>query len=97
MRKINAALLMTSALLAACADEDKVAVEAAGGVVTRWTDSTELFMEHPALLVGAPDKFAIHLTDITDFAPLRSGKITLRFTGVPAPTRVPLALETLPW
>jgi membrane fusion protein, heavy metal efflux system len=51
----------------------------AGGAITIWTDSTELFMEHPALIVGAPDKFAVHLTDVTDFAPLRSGKITLRF------------------
>jgi len=51
----------------------------AGGAVTLWTDSTELFMEHPALVVGAPDKFAVHLTDLTDFAPLRSGRITLRF------------------
>ena len=53
--------------------------EPAGGAVTLWTDSTELFMEHPALIVGTPDKFAVHLTDLTDFAPLRSGKITLRF------------------
>ena len=53
--------------------------EPAGGAITRWTDSTELFMEHPALIVGAPDKFAVHLTDLTDFAPLRSGRITLRF------------------
>jgi cobalt-zinc-cadmium efflux system membrane fusion protein len=51
----------------------------AGGAVTLWTDSTELFMEHPALIVGAPDKFAVHLTDLTNFAPLRSGRITLRF------------------
>jgi cobalt-zinc-cadmium efflux system membrane fusion protein len=51
----------------------------AGGAVTLWTDSTELFMEHPALIVGAPGKFAVHLTDLTDFAPLRSGRITLRF------------------
>lgn len=51
----------------------------AGGAITLWTDSTELFMEHPALIVGAPDKFAVHLTDLTDFAPLRSGRITLRF------------------
>jgi membrane fusion protein, heavy metal efflux system len=53
--------------------------EPAGGAITLWTDSTELFMEHPALIVGAPDKFAVHLTDITDFAPLRSGRITLTF------------------
>src|SRR5918994_370019 len=51
----------------------------AGGAITLWTDSTELFMEHPALIVGAPDKFAVHLTDLTDFAPLRSGRVTLRF------------------
>ncbi len=51
----------------------------AGGAVTLWTDSIELFMEHPALIVAAPDKFAVHLTDLTDFAPLRSGKLTLRF------------------
>lgn len=79
MKRITAALVVSSALLGGCADEDQVAVAAAGGVVTRWTDSTELFMEHPALVVGAPGKFAIHLTDITDFAPLRSGKVTLRF------------------
>ncbi|HKH83328.1 MAG TPA: hypothetical protein VKA25_06575, partial [Gemmatimonadales bacterium] len=53
--------------------------EPAGGAVTLWTDSTELFMEYPALIVGAPDKFAVHLTDLTDFAPLRSGRVTLRF------------------
>lgn len=53
--------------------------ERAGGAITVWTDSTELFMEHPALIVGAPDKFAVHLTDLSDFAPLRSGRITLTF------------------
>jgi RND family efflux transporter MFP subunit len=53
--------------------------EPAGGAITLWTDSTELFMEHPALIVGAPGTFAVHLTDLTDFAPLRSGRIELRF------------------
>lgn len=60
-------------------DGEEAAAEPAGGAVTLWTDSTELFMEHPALIVGAPDKFAVHLTDLTDFAPLRSGRIELRF------------------
>ena len=53
--------------------------EPAGGAITLWTDSTELFMEHPALIVARPGKFAVHLTDLTDFAPLRSGRVTLRF------------------
>lgn len=68
------------AALACGRDPDgEAAAEPAGGAITLWTDSTELFMEHPALIVGAPDKFAVHLTDITDFAALRSGRITLRF------------------
>jgi len=67
-------------IAAACASEDSSPeAEPAGGAITLWTDSTELFMEHPALIVGAPDKFAVHLTDLTDFAPLRSGQILLRF------------------
>ena len=44
--------------------------------MTLWTDSTELFMEYPWLIVGQPAKFSVHLTDLTDFAPLRSGKVT---------------------
>ena len=81
-----ATVVLGAALLGACGgeragDASGAADQAvpAGGAVTQWTDSTELFMEHPALIVGAPDKFAVHLTDLTDFAPLRSGKITLRF------------------
>lgn len=61
------------------ADAADGALEPAGGVVTFFTDSTELFMEHPALIVGEAGKFAVHLTDLTDFAPLRSGRVTLRF------------------
>ena len=73
------ALTLAALVVAACSKDTEVAAEPAGGAITLWTDSTELFMEHPALIVGAPDKFAVHLTDITDFAPLRSGRLTLRF------------------
>jgi membrane fusion protein, heavy metal efflux system len=77
------ALLALGCALAGCSRGGATAAEEeagpAGGAITLWTDSTELFMEHPALIVGEPDKFAVHLTDITDFAPLRSGRITLRF------------------
>lgn len=82
MRESRAVLAWITGMFAfACsgAGEKEDKVEPAGGAVTIWTDSTELFMEHPALIVGAPDKFAVHLTDITDFAPIRSGKLTLRF------------------
>lgn len=83
------ALVTLAALLyasGACATGDATdaaaaadAAEPAGGAITLWSDSTELFMEHPPLIVGAPDKFAVHLTDLTDFAPLRAGRITLTF------------------
>ncbi len=75
--------LMLAMVLAGCAQGNAIGGEEeagpAGGAITLWTDSTELFMEHPALIVGEPDVFAVHLTDITDFEPLRSGRITLHF------------------
>ncbi|HEY0970074.1 MAG TPA: efflux RND transporter periplasmic adaptor subunit [Gemmatimonadales bacterium] len=66
----------------------------AGGVITLWTDSTELFMEHPALIVGAPDKFAVHLTDVTDFTPLREGVVTMRFVPRDGGAPVEVTQET---
>ena len=83
-RAPRAALISTLLALGACdrgapAPDATAAPEPAGGAITLWTDSTELFMEHPALIAGAPGKFAVHLTDLTDFAPLRSGRITLTF------------------
>jgi cobalt-zinc-cadmium efflux system membrane fusion protein len=82
LRPVALWALIAAAPLAACGvakSEGASAAAPAGGAVTLWTDSTELFMEHPALIVGTPDKFAVHLTDLTDFAPLRSGRITLQF------------------
>ena len=83
-QRIAIALAAFSCAVAGCnrAAENAAEAEAepAGGAITQWTDSTELFMEHPALIVGMPDKFAVHLTDLTDFAPLRSGRVTMRFT-----------------
>ncbi|HYN80159.1 MAG TPA: efflux RND transporter periplasmic adaptor subunit [Gemmatimonadaceae bacterium] len=77
--RLSQLLIVITVFACSKADETDAAAEPAGGAITLWTDSTELFMEHPALIVGSPDRFAVHLTDITDFAPLRSGRITLRF------------------
>jgi membrane fusion protein, heavy metal efflux system len=80
-----ASLPLTVLLFAsACVDREGGAAgdggEPAGGVVTLWTDSTELFMEHPALVVDDTTLvFAAHLTDLTDFAPLTSGRVTFSF------------------
>lgn len=82
-RRALLALALGFSAMAACADtpgDESAAPERAGGVITLFTDSTELFMEHPALIVGVGGTFAAHLTDLTDFAPLRSGRIVLTFT-----------------
>jgi cobalt-zinc-cadmium efflux system membrane fusion protein len=92
------AVAFVASALAACGTKGDAAESAtpepAGGAVTLWTDSTELFMEHPALIVGAPDKFAVHLTDLTDFAPMRSGRITLRFESQNGGEPVVVAQDT---
>jgi membrane fusion protein, heavy metal efflux system len=52
-------------------------------VVTQWNDSTELFLEYPELVAGQQTgNWAIHLTDLTDFQPIRMGTLTVRFTPV---------------
>lgn len=49
--------------------------------VTRWTAKTELFAEHPVLVVGEPARFAIHLTDLATFKPLTRGTVRVHLTG----------------
>lgn len=49
--------------------------------VTHFTDSTELFVEYPALIVGEESAFAAHLTRLDDFRPVASGRLTVRLTG----------------
>jgi RND family efflux transporter MFP subunit len=49
--------------------------------VTIWSERTELFMEYPPLVAGNKARFAIHLTDLSTFAPLRDGKVVVRFEG----------------
>jgi cobalt-zinc-cadmium efflux system membrane fusion protein len=49
--------------------------------VTIWSERSELFMEYPPLVAGAEARFAIHLTDLSNFQPLREGKVVVRFEG----------------
>ena len=46
-------------------------------VVTRWSASSELFMEYPSLQVGASSRFAIHLTSLGSFRPLADGRVSV--------------------
>jgi membrane fusion protein, heavy metal efflux system len=59
--------------------------------VTRWTDTTELFAEYPALVVGGTSRFAIHLTRLDSFRALSEGNVEVRLeggAGQPEPFRV---------
>lgn len=47
--------------------------------VTQWTDKMEIFMEYETAVVGHEIKFIIHLTTLSDFQPVRDGKVTLNF------------------
>lgn len=70
------------ALAAGCAGPDESADEAEVGsvVVTQWNDSTELFLEYPHLLAGqATGNWAIHLSSMKDFGPIRSGTLSVEF------------------
>ena len=72
-------------LLAACGGSETPAApeekEPPTVAVTIWTDRTELFMEYPPLVAGQEASFHIHLTDLATFAPLREGKVVVRFEG----------------
>jgi membrane fusion protein, heavy metal efflux system len=55
-------------------------------VVTQWNDSTELFLEYPHPVAGrAMGNWAIHLSSMKDFGPIRAGTLTVRFTGPQGP------------
>ncbi|CAN5399050.1 hypothetical protein BH23BAC3_BH23BAC3_18460 [soil metagenome] len=45
------------------------------GVITKWTDKTELFMEYPELIVGQEATFAVHLTRLSDFAAMNNSVV----------------------
>jgi len=42
--------------------------------VSHWTETSELFMEHPPLVAGSTTRLAVHLTTLSDFKPLNEGR-----------------------
>ena len=51
------------------------------GVITKWTDKTELFMEYPELIVGQDATFAVHLTRLLDFKPISDSEVEFVFSS----------------
>lgn len=52
-----------------------------GFAVTKWGAHTELFMEYPALIAGQAGRFAVHLTRLDNFKPLRSGRVEVQLVS----------------
>ncbi|WP_409029068.1 efflux RND transporter periplasmic adaptor subunit [Gracilimonas sediminicola] len=51
------------------------------GVITQWTDKTELFMEYPELIVSQEATFAVHLTRLSDFQPISESEVQFVFSS----------------
>lgn len=84
MRDTRLVVPVMAMLLAACgrdAEPPAQEQEPDDVAVTIWTEKTELFMEYPPLVAGQEASFHIHLTDLSNFAPLREGKVVVRFEG----------------
>lgn len=76
--------LVLVGLVTACRgtpQETAPAQEPPAVAVTIWSGRTELFMEYPPLAAGAEAAFHIHLTDLSNFQPLREGRVVVRFEG----------------
>ena len=76
--------LVIAVSVAACGGE--VAVEAPEAEVptldvTAWTDTTELFMEFAPLVAGQEVLFAVHLTRLSDFSAMTTGRPRIEFTA----------------
>lgn len=74
--------LVVAALMSACAGGTVEPVEAEMPTldVTAWTDATELFMEYPPLVAGEEALFAVHLTRLSDFSAMTTGRPRIEFT-----------------
>ena len=85
MREGRLAMLVLAVLVSACRSGPALAPaaeqEPPAIAVTIWTEKAELFMEYPPLVAGEDASFHIHLTDLSTFAPVREGKVVVRFEG----------------
>src|SRR5262252_3913541 len=75
-------------LLAACSRNPEAAAPAAKPEqaeplkATVWTAAGELYLEYPALVRGQKERFAIHLTRLSDFRAVKEAACEVRLEGV---------------
>jgi RND family efflux transporter MFP subunit len=93
----NVAVVLVAALALACGEgEPQAAPEAEAPTldVTAWTDTTELFMEFPPLVAGQSAIYAVHLTRLSDFSAMTTGRPRIEFT--PESGGAPVVLQGNP-
>ena len=83
LEALMAATIAVVLLASACNDtEGGLELEIGAVVVTQWNGSTELFLEYPQVVAGEQTgNWAVHLTDLEDFNPIRSGTLTVKFVS----------------
>jgi len=91
--------VVAAALAAAgCARQDDPVEGAAAELptldVTHWTEQTELFMEYPPFVAGQTALYAVHLTRLSDFSAMTTGRPRLEFT--PESGGAPVVLQGNP-
>jgi RND family efflux transporter MFP subunit len=59
--------------------------EEAGEKITHFGDKTELYLEFSTLIVGKEAAFVAHFTQLANFKPLSTGKLSVVFSGGNAP------------
>ena len=77
-------VLLLAMVVSSCGREQPAATEEAGPeplTVTKWSDRSELFAEYPPLVAGHTSRFAIHLTDISNFKAVTTGQVEVRLEG----------------
>ncbi|NOQ36862.1 MAG: efflux RND transporter periplasmic adaptor subunit [Methylococcaceae bacterium] len=77
-------------LLAACLNQEATPEvekkEPETLVYTNYSDTTELFVEFPSLIVGEESSFAAHFSKLSDFLPVGKGRVTVTIYGDNQPT-----------
>jgi RND family efflux transporter MFP subunit len=94
---IIAAALALALASAACergTTEEEAEAELPTLDVTSWTDNTELFMEYPPLVASQPALYAVHLTRLSDFSAMTTGRPRIEFT--PESGASPIVLQGNP-
>jgi cobalt-zinc-cadmium efflux system membrane fusion protein len=81
--RLMGALLLALTVTACRGDEAPAAEqpEAEPLTVTQWTGRSELFAEYAPLVVGETSRFAIHLTDMSNFKAVTTGQVEVRLEG----------------